>query len=49
MGISLQTTVNHYNRAHEELGKVDRDVMRITGRTEPSFTVESVDRPLLDT
>ena len=48
MGKSLQTTVNHYNAAHGELGKVDRDVMRITDRTEPSFTVEKVERPILD-
>ncbi len=48
MGKSLQTTVNHYNHAYDELGKVDRDVMRITDRTEPSFTVEKVERPTLD-
>ncbi len=31
MGNSLSTTVNHYNAAYKELGKVDKDVMRITG------------------
>lgn len=31
MGNSLGTTVNHYNAARKELGKVDRDVTRITG------------------
>jgi DNA recombination protein RmuC len=31
LGISLGTTVNHYNAAHKELGKIDRDVVKITG------------------
>lgn len=31
MGNSLSTTVNHYNTASKELGKIDKDVMRITG------------------
>jgi DNA recombination protein RmuC len=30
LGISLGTTVGHYNTAYKELGKVDKDVMRIT-------------------
>ena len=31
LGNTLQTSVNHYNTAYKELGKVDKDVMRITG------------------
>jgi DNA recombination protein RmuC len=31
LGNSLATTVGHYNTAHKELGKIDKDVMRITG------------------
>lgn len=31
VGASLGTTVNHYNAAQKELGKVDKDVLRITG------------------
>ncbi len=31
VGNSLGTTVNHYNAAQKELGKVDKDVLRITG------------------
>lgn len=31
VGNSLGTTVNHYNKAHKELQKVDKDVLRITG------------------
>lgn len=29
LGSSLGTTVNHFNRAHKELKKIDKDVMRI--------------------
>lgn len=31
LGTTLGTTVNHYNAAYKELGKVDKDVLRITG------------------
>lgn len=31
LGNALGTTVNHYNAAYKELGKVDKDVKRITG------------------
>lgn len=31
LGGSLSTTVNHFNNAHKELGKVDKDVLKITG------------------
>ncbi len=31
LGASLGTTVNHYNSAHKELGKVDKDVIKIAG------------------
>jgi len=33
LGASLGTTVNHFNNAHKELKKVDKDVVRITGET----------------
>lgn len=33
VGNSLSTTVNHYNAATKELGKVDKDVTRITGQS----------------
>jgi DNA recombination protein RmuC len=32
VGSSLSTTVNHYNNASKELGKVDKDVLRITDK-----------------
>lgn len=31
LGSSLGTTVNHYNKAHKELQKIDKDVLKITG------------------
>lgn len=31
LGNSLATSINAYNTAHKELGKIDKDVMRITG------------------
>ena len=31
IGNSLSTTVNHYNAGRKELGKVDKDVLKITG------------------
>lgn len=31
VGNSLGTTVNHFNAAQKEFGKVDKDIMRITG------------------
>ena len=44
MGKSLSTTVGHYNNSYKELGKIDKDVVRITGgdhQTRP----ELIDRP----
>jgi DNA recombination protein RmuC len=31
LGNSLSTTVNHFNAGQKELGKIDKDVLRITG------------------
>jgi DNA recombination protein RmuC len=31
LGVSLGTTVNHYNTAHKELKKIDKDVLKISG------------------
>ncbi len=31
LGMSLSTTVNHYNAGYKELGKVDKDILKITG------------------
>jgi DNA recombination protein RmuC len=34
LGGSLGTTVNHYNTAHKELRKIDKDVVRIAGTSQ---------------
>ncbi len=33
LGVTLQTTVNHYTAAYKEFGKIDKDVMRISGQS----------------
>lgn len=32
LGLSMATTVNHYNHAYNEFKKIDKDVLRITGQ-----------------
>lgn len=47
LGNALGTTVNHYNAAHKELGKVDKDVVKIANaesKVEPLL----IDKPHLD-
>lgn len=45
LGNSLGTTVNHYNTAHKELKKIDKDVMKIADTT-PSVEPLLLDKPL---
>ncbi len=33
LGKSLETTVNHFNTGYKELGKIDKDVFKISGET----------------
>lgn len=47
LGNSLSTTVNHYNAAYKELGKVDKDVMRITGE-KMGVEMLSIEKPALE-
>jgi DNA recombination protein RmuC len=44
LGSALGTTVNHYNAAHKELGKVDKDIVKIAG-DEPSVEPLLIDKP----
>ena len=44
LGSSLGTTVNHYNAAHKELKKMDKDVVKIA-ETTPSVEPLILDRP----
>lgn len=48
LGSSLGTTVNHYNTAHKELGKIDKDVIKIVGGTKRAIEPLIVDKPKED-
>lgn len=47
LGGSLGTTVNHYNNAHKELKKIDKDVVKIADNA-PSVEPLLIDKPLLN-
>jgi len=47
LGSSLGTTVNHYNSAHKELGKIDKDVIKIAG-SDPRVDPLLLDKPRSD-
>lgn len=47
LGSSLGTTVNHFNTAHKELGKIDKDIVRIA-EVSPGVEPLLVDRPQSD-
>ncbi len=47
LGGSLGTTVNHYNNAHKELKKIDKDVVKIADSS-PAVEPLLVDRPSAD-
>lgn len=44
VGNALSTTVNHYNAGAKELGKIDKDVLRITGAS-PELEAGILERP----
>ncbi|MDP3735501.1 MAG: DNA recombination protein RmuC [bacterium] len=44
LGNSLRTTVNHYNAAGKEFGKIDKDILRISG-AEAGLSALSIERP----
>ncbi len=47
LGNSLGTTVNHYNAAGKELGKVDKDVLRVTGES-PTLDNLALEKPQVE-
>jgi len=47
LGSALGTTVNHFNSAHKELGKIDKDVVKIAGNV-PSVEPLLIDKPQID-
>lgn len=47
LGSSLGTTVNHYNTAHKELKKIDKDVVKIANQS-PTVDPLLIDKPQTD-
>ncbi len=47
LGGSLGTTVNHYNNAHKELKKIDKDIVKIA-QTTPSIEPLFIEKPTED-
>jgi DNA recombination protein RmuC len=47
LGNNLSTTVNAYNTAYKELGKIDKDVVKLKGG-ELKIDVSTIERPALD-
>jgi len=48
LGASLSTTVNHFNAGTKELGKIEKDVLRIDASAEIAIDVPVLDRPILE-
>lgn len=49
VGTALGTTVGHFNKAHNELGKIEKDVVKINGDGEGiGFEALTLDRPTKD-
>lgn len=46
LGTSMGTTVNHYNTAYKELGKIDKDIVRIT-EGDASIDVLQIEKPVM--
>jgi len=46
IGNALSTTINHYNAGSKELGKIDKDVTKITGAS-PELEAMLLDKPAL--
>jgi DNA recombination protein RmuC len=44
VGNALGTTVNHFNTAQKELGKIDKDVVRIAGES-TGYEAMLIDKP----
>lgn len=48
LGASLSTTVNHYNAGTKELGKIEKDVLKIDASADISIDIGLLDKPLLE-
>lgn len=47
LGLSMSTTVNHYNNAYKEFKKIDKDVIKISGQ-ESKIEAMQIDKPKSD-
>ncbi len=47
LGSSLGSTVNHFNRAHKELKKVDKDIIKIAD-SKPVIEPSIIDKPIIE-
>jgi DNA recombination protein RmuC len=47
LGASMSTTVNHYNNAYKEFGKIDKDVVKIT-EGEKKIEPILIDKPVIE-
>lgn len=48
LGASLSTTVNHFNAGTKELGKIEKDVLKIDASADIAIDVGIIDRPLIE-
>jgi DNA recombination protein RmuC len=46
LGVSMSTTVNHYNNAYKEFKKIDKDITKITDKESKVETVK-IDKPVI--
>jgi DNA recombination protein RmuC len=47
LGNTLETTVNHYNAGYKEMGKIDKDVLKVTGSS-VGVEIALLSKPELD-
>ncbi len=48
LGASLSTTVNHFNAGTKELGKIEKDVLKIDASAEIAIDIPLLDKPILE-
>lgn len=48
LGASLSTTVNHFNAGTKELGKIEKDVLRIDASAEIAIDIPLLDKPIIE-
>lgn len=48
LGASLSTTVNHFNAGTKELGKIEKDVLKIDASAEIAIDIPLLDKPIVE-